>query len=437
MSSRSNNLSKSIYIFLFFGSLAGILYGYAVGSISLALPPMTKDFAMSSTLQGFAGSFVMLGALPAIIGSTILEKKIERKKLLVIAGIIFIISTIGGALAPSANVFLFFRFVLGLGVGVANMYSLIYIVELAPANIRGIAGSMYQLCVNVGIFISYIAGAYFTKTGNWKAIILIGAVPAAIFVIGMAMSPASPRWLIRDKQIDKAKSILRKIRSNEAEVKNEILEVQKSLSAKDAGVAVLLKYYKSKVSIVFVLAFFQVFTGINAVIFYVPIVFKNLNMHNVSIIADISVGIALVIGTFCSLFLVDRKGRRFLLMTSFLMQTFPLVLIGMFPTNGVLDVICVFVYIFAFSVGLGPVYGLYVPEAFPLHVRAAGCGIITFCQYTMNFILTAIFPSIFNAISFNTFYVFGFLSLAALVFVYYKVPETKGKSLEKAEVEAV
>lgn len=426
---KATKIPKIVFVFSVLGGLAGLLYGYDSGAISMALPAITKQFSLNATWQGLVVSFMLLGALPAIITATIIEKKVERRNLLIIGGLIFTIGSIGCALSPNINILIFFRFCLGLAAGIANMYSLIYLVEIAPPSIRGFTVSLYQLCVNIGILASYGIGAHF----DWRWSLGLGIVPSLIFVIGMICIPASPRWLIRDGQVEKARKILSVLRSSKNEVDNEIKDVQESLKMQDAGLKELFGAYRPALIIVFVLAIFQVFTGINAVVYYAPEVFQGLHMHNSAQIANYVVGFALVSGTFISIFLVDKLGRRVLLMTSFFVQAMPLAIIALFPTNIMLSVVCVFIYAFAFSIGLGPVFWLYVPEVFPLRARALGVGIITFSQYLLNFVFSATFPNILKAIHFNIFYVFAALSLVAVAFTYYAVPETKGKTLEQIE----
>lgn len=426
---KSVKIPKIVFVFSILGGLAGLLYGYDSGAISMALPSITKQFSLTPTWQGLVVSFMLLGALPSIITATIIEKKIERRNLLIIGGLIFTIGSIGCALSPNINILIFFRFCLGIAAGIANMYSLIYLVEIAPPSIRGLTVSLYQLCVNIGILASYGVGAHF----DWRLSLGLGVVPSLIFVIGMVCSPASPRWLIRDGQVEKAREILSVLRSSKDEVNNEIRDVEESLKLQDAGLKELFGAYRPALMIVFILAIFQVFTGINAVVYYAPLVFQGLHMQNSAQIANYVVGTALVSGTFISIFLVDKLGRRALLMISFGVQAIPLIIIALFPTNIMLSVVCVFIYAFAFSIGLGPVFWLYVPEVFPLRARAIGVGIITFSQYLLNFIFSATFPNILNAIHFNIFYIFAVLSLVAVAFTYFAVPETKGKTLEEIE----
>ena len=156
------------------------------------------------------------------------------------------------------------------------MYGLIYLSELAPKHIRGLMSSLYQLSVNVGILVAYAIGAYNTPTNNWRWTLGLGAIPAAIFAVGMMCSPQSPRWLIRDNQIEKARKVLQKVRVTDDEVEKEIAGVQESLKTQDAGLHELFHSYRPVLTLLFVLTVFQVFTGINAAVYYAPEIFTNL-----------------------------------------------------------------------------------------------------------------------------------------------------------------
>ena len=392
------NIPKIMYVYAIFGGLAGLLYGFDSGAISPAIPFITEEFGLSPAGQGLIVSFLLLGALPAIVLSTSLSKVLGRKSLLIGAGLTFVIGSIGCAFATNVNVLIWSRFILGIGCGIANMCSLIYLVELAPPKIRGLIGALYQLSVNVGILGAYIVGASFSTSGAWRIMLGIGIIPAAIFTIGMLLSPESPRWLMTAGKEEKARKVLTKLRGSKQEVEEEIQDIADCLKEKNLTVMGLFKQCKSILNMNVILTFFQVFTGINAVVYFAPIIFDGVDINgwSGSNIANFGIGTALVVSTAISLFIVDKLGRKTLLIYSIGGQILPLIGLALFSNYTLVSMICVFLYVFAFGIGLGPVFWLYIPEVFPLQARAIGMGVITFTQYTMNFLFSYTFPQIYR-----------------------------------------
>jgi len=237
------------------------------------------------------------------------------------------------AFAQSTGFLIFARFVLGIAAGVANMYGLIYLSELAPKYIRGLMSSLYQLSVKVGILAAYAVGAYNLPTNDWRWTLGIGVIPALIFTIGIFCSPQIPRWIIRDKQVDKARRILKKVRVSNEEVEGEITDIQNSLKTKEVGLKELFGTYRPVLTLLFVLNVFQVFTGINAAVYYAPEILHNLILAHASIIADFGVGGALVISTLVSLPFIDRLGRNKLLEIILGGQVIPAIALCIWSSN--------------------------------------------------------------------------------------------------------
>ena len=423
-----------VYLFAILGGFAGLLYGYDSWAISLALPSITTAFGLNSAEKGLVVSFLLFGALPSIVVFTAMEKKIERRNVLILGGFIFIGGSIFSALSADTMMLMVARFILGVAAGIANMYGLIYLSELAPAHIRGLMSSLYQLSVNIGILMAYAVGAYNLPADNWRWTLGLGAIPAAVFAVGMILSPQSPRWLIRDNQVEKARRVLKRVRITDDEIESEITDIQDSLKSQEAGLRELFGTFRPVMILLFVLTFFQVFTGINAAVYYAPEIFHNLGMANASILADFAVGGALVVSTFLSLPFIDRLGRKKLLEISLGGQVPPAIALCIWSDNATIAIVAIFVYVFAFGFGLGPVFWSYVPEILPLKARALGMGVITFTQYLFNGILSLIFPMLLEALGINVFYIFAALSALAVFYIHKNVLETKGRTLEDIEL---
>ena len=416
----------------------GLLFGYDTGVISGALLFIRQDFELTSFLEG-------------IIVSFLLSDRIGRRPTTLLAAIIFGVGAVAVAFAPSVIFIILGRFLLGLGVGLASMIVPLYIAEIAPAERRGALVSLNQLMITIGILLSYIVGVIFTPIEGWRYMFGVAIVPALVLGIGMFSLPESPRWLFEHGQRDKARQVLGRSRSPE-EVDQEIQEMAeiKDQGGQEERVSyseLLAPFVRPALIIGIGLAIFQQITGINTVIYYAPTILQGVGFSEGGAIAATALGVGVVnVGfTILSLFLIDRLGRRPLLLIGLVGMTISLALLGtVFASgatgddstvlSGVLATLCLAVYIASFAISLGPVFWLMISEIYPLRIRGTAMSVASIANWGSNFLVALMFPVLLAALGGATlFWLFAVIGIVAWVFIYFRVPETKNRSLEEIE----
>ena len=313
----------------------GLLFGYDTGVISGALLFIKKDFApLSPFVQGIIVSFLLVGAVVGALSGGPLSDRAGRRPTALLAAIIFGLGALTVALSPSVSVIIIGRFLLGLGVGLASMIVPLYIAEIAPADRRGGLVSLNQLMITIGILLSYIVGVIFTPIEGWRWMFGVALLPALILGIGMFTLPESPRWLFEHGQLEKARAVLGRSRSPE-EIDQELQEMEeiKALEQEQAGVSyreLLAPFVRPALIIGIGLAIFQQITGINTVIYYAPTILQGVGFSEGGAIAATAVGVGLVnVGfTILAVRIIDRAGRRPLLIIGLIGMIVSLALLG-------------------------------------------------------------------------------------------------------------
>jgi sugar porter (SP) family MFS transporter len=428
----------------------GLLFGYDTGVISGALLFITKDFApLSSFLQGVIVSVLLVGAVTGAITGGPLSDRLGRRPVVLLAAIIFAVGAIAAALAPNALVLIFARFILGLGVGLASLVVPLYIAEIAPPATRGALVSLNQLMITIGILLSYIVGVAFTPIEGWRYMFAVAVIPALILGIGMFTLPESPRWLVKNGKLDKARSVLLLSRV-EADVETEMQQMEEieriERQQAQVGYKELLAPWIRPALIVGVgLAIFQQITGINTVIYYAPTILEKVGFSAGGAIAATALGVGAVnVGfTILAVYIVDRVGRRPLLLIGLIGMIVSLGLLGVVfslgatsGAAGLLATICLALYIASFAISLGPIFWLMISEIYPLNMRGSAMSIAALCNWGSNFIVALIFPVLLATFGgAGSFWLFAVLGIVAWIFVYFMVPETKGRTLEEIEAD--
>ena len=428
----------------------GLLFGYDTGVISGALLFIRQDFGTNPFTDGVIVSFILVGAMVGAFSGGPLSDRIGRRSTTLIAAVVFALGALIVAVAPSVFVIIVGRFVLGVGVGLASMIVPLYIAEIAPADRRGGLVSLNQLMITIGILLSYIVGVIFAPIEGWRWMFAVALIPAVVLLVGMFRLPESPRWLFNKGQTDRARQVLSRSRS-EQEIEQEMQEMQdiknqESQQQQQAGLGELLSPYVRPMLIIGVgLAIFQQITGINTVIYYAPTILQNAGFSESGALVANAVGVGLVnVGfTILSVYIIDRVGRKPLLLIGLVGMTISLALLAIVFTTagtevsaslGLLTTACLALYIASFAISLGPVFWLMIAEIYPLRIRGTAMSAASIANWGSNFIVALMFPVLLAGLGGATlFWIFAIIGVAAWIFIYLRVPETKGRSLEEIE----
>lgn len=437
--------STRVYIIAAVAAIGGFLFGYDTGVISGALLFLRQDFHLSATQQELAVSAVLIGCILGAIAGGRMSDWLGRRSTLIIMGIIFSLGAILAAIVPNFGLFLVFRIVVGFAIGVSSFVAPMYIAEMAPPALRGSLVAFNQLLITAGIAISYWVDLAFASAGmGWRPMIGVAAIPGIALLIGMLFLPETPRWLAKNNQWEKAERALDHLSPEERE--SEMAAISASLAIAESRVRVGLRdFARLGLTMALVtgigLALFQQFVGINTVIYYAPTIFGFAGFTSASgaILATSVVGLVNFFTTLIAVLIIDRVGRRPLLLWGLVGMFIALVIMGAIfaigPHNaGYLILAALILYIISFAIGMGPVFWLMSSEIFPTRVRATGASVSTLFNWAGNLLISITFLSLVGRIGLPyTFWLYAILAIAAFIFCWYMVPETKGKTLEDIE----
>jgi sugar porter (SP) family MFS transporter len=434
---------RFVYIAALFAALGGLLFGYDTGVISGALIFIKREFGLTTTAEEIVVSGVLLGAtIGAIVGGKAADL-FGRRRVLLVTAAIFGIGALASATAPSPAILIVSRVVLGLAIGLASTNVPVYLSEVAPPHARGWVVSLFQLAVTVGIVVAYLTDYAFAGVEGWRWMLGLAVVPALVFGTGMFFLPETPRWLIRGGHHEVAHRVLVRIREH-ADVDLEIEEIKASLAqqAESGHWRDLLHRRVRPALVVGVgLAIFQQITGINTVIYYAPKILQTAGFNSASgaILATVGVGVVNVAMTIIAMFLVDRAGRRPLLLVGIAGMIVALGLLGLgfrYPSGQLawIAVICLMGYVASFAISLGPIFWLLIAEIYPLRIRGLAEGTAATFNWASNLIVSLTFLTLVEKLgASSTFLLYALASVASWLFAYYLVPETKGRTLEQIE----
>lgn len=408
-------------------ALGGLLFGFDTGVISGALLFLKEDFALTSFQEGTVISALLFGAAVGALGSAGPADRFGRKRVLVAVAATF---TLGLAAAVTARDFASMvaaRTILGVAVGSASTVVPLYLAEIAPPRLRGRLVTANQVLLTVGILVSYLVNLVFAGSADWRAMFAVGLVPSAAMLLGTLFIPESPEWLRRRTDGDEGEPSGPRPRRTAGTTAPAHPAVRRALL------------------IGLTLAAVQQFGGINSIIYYAPSIMARAGLPAThSIQYAVFIGVVNVVMTVAAVPLIDRAGRRPLLLFSLAGMAVSLVTLGAAmsappgPVTNVIALICMITYVGSFAIGLGPVFWILAAELFPPEARARGGALCALVNWAANFVVGQLFLPVADAVGVSwVFWCFAAVAVGGLVFVVRQVPETKNRSLADIQGELI
>jgi len=422
-------------------ALGGFLFGFDTAVISGAEQYIQEVWGLNSVQHGFTVSIALIGTVIGALFGGIPSDRIGRKMTLFWIAVLYLISALGSALSSNWFLFMIFRFLGGLGVGASSVAAPMYISEISPANKRGRLVAMFQFNVVFGIVIAYISNYFIAGTGPnaWRWMLGVEAIPAILFLVLVLRIPRSPRWLILKRNlVEEARAVLELI--NPANVEETLKNIQQSKHEANTDQHLFKsKIYRLPILLAVLIAFFNQVSGINAIIYYAPRIFEMTGLGESSaLLSTAGIGIVNFIFTLLAMRLIDKFGRRTLMLIGSIGLIITLGLVSRaFYTESFGGVpVFLFVYIAFFAFSQGAVIWVFISEVFPNEVRAGGQSLGSFTHWFMAALIAFSFPAIAeNLGGGTTFLIFAIMMVLQLLFVLRLMPETKGKSLETIQSE--
>ena len=441
-------LKAAVYVTAFIAALAGLLFGLDIGVISGALPFIAKQYALTSAVSEWIVSSILAGAVLGTFASAPVSRRWGRKTALLLSAVIFVLGSLGSALAPSPAALIGVRFFLGLAVGIASFTAPLYLAEMAPQRIRGALISMYQLMITIGIVLAFLSDTALSYGCHWRWMLGVLAFPATGMFLGMLALPQSPRWLFLVGRKAEGRGVLSKLRGSEAEVEAEAAEIETALLRPGGGFALLAnRNFRRVLLLGFALQVAQQFTGINIMMYYAPKIFSVAGFAATEhqMFGTVLIGAVNVLATFIAIAFVDKFGRKPILALGFVVMALSLLAVGaalwMIPAAATspglwqfLAVGFLILFIVGFAMSAGPIIWVLCSEIYPLAGRDLGITVSTATNWFANMLIGATFLTALETLgNAQTFWLFGALNVTFIFLVVFLCPETKGVSLERIE----
>jgi len=440
-------------------TLGGLLFGYDTGVISDAIEFLTSRFHLDPVMKGWASGCVLIGCATGVLIVGPVSDRFGRKKALLLAAALFLVSALGTALPRDIRTFIVFRFLGGIGIGIASMSTPMYIAEIAPAHLRGRLVSLNQIAIVGGFVLVYFVNYFIARSGDhawneadgWRWMFASGVVPSVAFAVLLLRIPESPRWLVEMNRVGEARTILAKV-AGDASAETELASMRDALSGGKGSWSELFSPSLRRPLIVGVLlAVLQQVTGINVFMYFGTTIFKNMSAStgvDAGMLQQIIVGGASALATVVAIATVDKWGRKPLMLFGTAGMGVTLLAMGLMAQH-IADpsaisrwmLLFIILYVVCFGLSVGPVTWVILSEIYPTAVRGRALGLATFFLWMADYAVTQTFPIMDAKDSwfvqqFNhafPFYVYGAFCVVLILVLLAMVPETKGKSLEQIE----
>ncbi len=433
----------------FFGALGGILFGYDLGVIAGILVLLSKDWHLTAFTKGAVTASLSIGAMiGAALAGRIADRLGRRSTIMIAAGIV-IVGTVACMLAQNVGTMTVTRGVIGLGIGCSSATVPTYLSELAPARLRGAMSSLNQIFIVSGILIAFLVDYWLASTGNWRGMFAGALVPAGILLIGLFFLPETPRWLLKRGREQEARAVLDSTHGD-GETEAEIAQIREVIRLDTERQSrwrdLLAPWIRPMLVVALLLAIGQQFSGVNAINAYFPTMLVSLGFTtSTALLSAVALGVTKLVFTAWVVFVVDRWGRKPLLLIGNVVMAATLIAAGFVVLDvhdktalGSLTLVLLILYLAGYELGWGAVVWVMMAEVFPLKARAAGMGVSAVVLWAATGIITGIFPTMSDPRKLglgHSMWVFAAVNVMLFALVKWLVPETKGRSLEEIELD--
>lgn len=439
----------NMYRVAFVSALGGLLYGYDTGVISGTLIEISQDFGIGSTIKEFVTSAILVGAVVGAFFAGRVAGRIGRRRTIIIIAVIFLVGVVCAGLSPNPVLLICSRLLLGLAVGGSTQTIPSYIAELAPAERRGGMVTVFNCAIGLGILAAALVGLFLNGVISWRWMMLVAGVPAAVLLVGMIPLPESPRWLVNNGFVRPARRVLRWVRPSTHAAERELDQIRRvgrKTRSQTAGETSEWQEFRRpwlRPALVagLLVAMFTQLTGLEMMIYYTPTILTGAGFpHEYSLWANVGVGAVYLLMTFIGSRVVDRMGRRRLMLV---MLPGAAVSIGLFGAlffiqeggpSKVVTIVLILLFMFFQSGGIQVVGWLIGSEVYPLQIRSAATSVHAMVLWASDLLVTTTALSLADWIGLGgTMLVYAGVNVIAWALIFWRVPETRGRSLEEVE----